>query len=467
MHPILFHIPLPHRPLMIWWALALAAAVAIAYAVFAGRAKEKGTALVSLGIAAAAVAAAAVYRHASLEQDALPIYSYGVMLGLSLVVGWYLTLTLAERDGLPKEVMANCYVITAIAAVIGSRLLYVATNPDDFHSVADLFAFRKGGLAVYGGFLGGYLASWAYLAPQGIRLMPWADVAVPSLASGLCITRIGCYLFGCDFGKRLADDSPQFLQKLGTFPHWTGPALEAGEGAPAFARHIELAKGTTTVADLNKMGHSFPVHPTQIYESLAGLSLLILLLLVRRSQKFRGQIFFTFAFGYGYLRFLLEMLRDDVERGEYGPSMGEHLLIPGALLLMGLGLTFGIAPIIRSAPVRLLVRALSFVPPVVAYAMLKPPSFGNSVTVQLSTSQWIGLLSALAVSYFYFQLFSEAKKQPGLAMSPGTLGPGVERIARQRADEEKTDEEEDDEDDEHDEHDDEPRNTEAELSESK
>ena len=47
----------------------------------------------------------------------VPIYAYGVMLGLSLVVGWYLTLPLSERDGLPKETMANCYVVTALAAL--------------------------------------------------------------------------------------------------------------------------------------------------------------------------------------------------------------------------------------------------------------------------------------------------------------------------------------------------------------
>ena len=48
-----------------------------------------------------------------------------------------------------------------------------------------------------------------------IRLLPWADVAVPSLASGLFITRIGCYLFGCDFGRRLSPCAPGWLQKMG------------------------------------------------------------------------------------------------------------------------------------------------------------------------------------------------------------------------------------------------------------
>jgi len=426
---------------MLWWALALAAAAAVAYAVAAGRSKEKGTALVALLVGAAAIGAGFIYRHASLQQDAVPIYSYGVMLGLSLVIGWYLTLTLAERDGLPKETMANCYVITALSAVVGSRLLYVATNLDEFHSFADLFAFRRGGLAVYGGFLGGYLASWAYLKANKIRLMPWADVAVPSLAAGLWITRIGCYLFGCDFGKRLPDDAPAFLQKLGTFPHWATGTVDSGDGSPAFARHLELYRGKPLGAELLKMNHSFPVHPTQIYESLCGAALLAICLLSRKNQKFRGQIFFTFAFGYGYLRFLLEMLRDDAERGEYGPMLPEHVLLAGSLLLMSLGFCFGLALGIKRPLVRTVARVLCFVPPVVAYIALRPPSFGTSVSIMLSTSQWIGLLSALLVSYFYAQFWAAARKQPG-AMSKATLGPGA---AAPSGDADKDDEDEEDE----------------------
>ena len=79
----------------------------------------------------------------------LPIYSYGVMLGLSIVVGWYLTLGLARRDGLPQEDMANCYVFTALMAIIGSRVLYVVTNLDEFHSLGDMFALRRGGLVAH------------------------------------------------------------------------------------------------------------------------------------------------------------------------------------------------------------------------------------------------------------------------------------------------------------------------------
>jgi phosphatidylglycerol---prolipoprotein diacylglyceryl transferase len=432
MHPILVRIPLPHGPLKLWWGLVAITVLAFGFAAWSQRIKDRAGVLSGGFVGFAAGLGSYFWRDVSFDSPALPLYSYGVMLGLSLVVGWYLTLTLAKKDGLPQETMANCYVVTALAAIVGSRVLYVLTNLDEFHSVADMFKVRLGGLVAYGGFLGGYLGSWAFLKSKRINLLPWADVAVPSLASGLMITRIGCYLFGCDFGKRLPDGAPHWLKAMGTFPHWAAGTVESGDGSPAFIRHMEIFKDGPLHAELTHANASLPVHPTQIYESLVGLVLLGLLLWQRRSQRFRGQIFFLFVFGYGYLRFLLEILRDDVERGEYGPVMPEHILLPGALLLMSVAFIFGIANGIPNQAARLVARIASLVPPLVTYIALKPPSFGASVSMQLSTSQWIGFLTALAVSFFYAQYWDVAQKQPKLAMSVETLGPGaVEELARE------------------------------------
>ncbi len=447
MHPILFRIPLPKTPLKLWWALAAVAAIAVIYAILGMRRRDRNSAAVAFIIAVAAGAFGYVFRETKYEAANLPIYSYGVMLGLSLVVGWYLTLTLAERDGLPKEIMANCYVITAIAAILGSRVLYVVTNPDEFKQASDFFALRRGGLVAYGGFLGGYLGSWLYLRAHKIRLMPWADVAVPSLASGLLITRIGCYLFGCDFGKRLPESAPSALKKLGTFPHWPDGTLEGSIGAPAFARHLDVAGKHTPAGDeLMKMGHSFPVHPTQIYESLVGLALLALLLWQRKHQRFRGQIFFLFAFGYGYLRFLIETLRDDSERGEFGPLMGEHWLISGSMLVMSIAFVFGISLGITNPKIRNVARVLAFIPPIAAFIILRPASFAKQQGTQLSTSQWIGLFSAILCAYFYARFWEMARKSPKLAMGLESLGdikPTQDDLSprRKKADDEDEDEE--------------------------
>jgi phosphatidylglycerol:prolipoprotein diacylglycerol transferase len=423
MHPILFRIPLPDRPLFLWWALAAVAAVSLVFALVAQRRGDRESAVWSFGFAVAAGAGAYFFRATNFHATALPIYSYGVMLGLSLVVGWYLTLTLAERDGLPKETMANCYVFTAVAAIIGSRILYILTNLSEFddanHSfdLAAIFALRRGGLVAYGGFIGGLLGSWAFLYRHKIRLMPWADVAVPSLASGLFITRIGCYLFGCDFGTRLSNKAPGWLQKMGTFPHWSNGTLDGGEGSPAFVRHLEEYRGSALGAELVRNNHSFPVHPTQIYESLIGLTILGLLIWQRKHIKFRGQVFFLFVFAYGFCRFIIEIFRDDPERGEYGPVMAEHILIPASLLLFAIAFAYGIALGITNPRARSIARALAFFPPIIAFFILRPASFGNSVVVQLSTSQLIGLVSAVLVAFFYARYWQEARRSPQMAMA--------------------------------------------------
>ncbi len=419
MHPILFRIPLPHTALKLWWALAAVAAFAVASVLLAMARRDRNGAIAAAVTALAAGVAGWKWHSISYEAPNVPIYAYGVMLGLSLVVGWYLSLPLAEKDGLPKETMANCYVVTALAALIGSRVLYAVTNPDEFKSAVDLFELRNGGLVAYGGFIGGLLGSWSYLASKKIRLLAWADAAVPSLASGLLITRIGCYLFGCDFGRRLPDEAPRWLKALGTFPHWAAGTLVSGDGSPAYVRHVDVYRGTPLESELVRMNTSFPVHPTQLYESLVGAALLVLLLWQRRSTRFRGQVFFLFVFAYGFLRFLLELWRDDVERGSYGPTLDEHVYVPVCLALMALGFVFGISLGIVNKRVRTTARVLAFVPPVVAYLALKPETFAETAPYQLSTSQLIGVLSALTASYFYAHYWEQARRTPSLAMSLG------------------------------------------------
>ncbi len=353
------------------------------------------------------------------QLDSIPIYSYGVMLGLSLVVGWYLTLGLCKKDGLPEETMANNYVITAIVAVVAARLLYVLTNLDEFKTFGAVFSMRTGGLVAYGGFLGGFAGSLAYLRSKRIRLMPWADVAVPSLASGLAITRIGCYLFGCDFGKPLAETAPAWLKAIGTFPKWASGTISPGVGSPAWHEH-DLRKLVPPDAT-----HSLPVHPTQIYESLVGIGLLALLLWARRRQRFRGQIFFLFTFAYGAIRFMIEMLRDDPERGSLPMAMAEHVLIPLCLVVLAVAYCFSFARLAENTTVRRVTQALSFVPAVVAIVLLRPETFAGAVNISLSTSQFIGLASAVAVAVAYWVYDNAALAHPETAMEltlPSTSG---------------------------------------------
>jgi phosphatidylglycerol:prolipoprotein diacylglycerol transferase len=241
----------------------------------------------------------------------LPIYSYGVMLGTSMILGWSIVMFFGKRERYfvdekkNDDFLANAFIVCALSAIVGSRILYMITNPDEFATPADWFALRRGGLVAYGGFLGGFFAAIVYVRQMnGVGLLRFADGAAPALALGLGLTRIGCYLYGCDFGGRLSDDAPGWLRSLGTFPHWHDDA-----GSPAWSWHVQeydLEFGAE---------HSYPVHPTQLYESTIGILLFALCMFVWSRRQFHGQVLLTLTMAYGLWRFGIEYVRDDPERG--------------------------------------------------------------------------------------------------------------------------------------------------------
>jgi phosphatidylglycerol:prolipoprotein diacylglycerol transferase len=252
----------------------------------------------------------------------VPIYAYGVMLGTSLIVGWFIAMRLAKQDGIPEQDAGNIYMWTAVWSIIGSRVLYVITNFGEFDSVAEMFMVNRGGLVAYGGMIGGFLASWYGCRKRGIELLRWADVSAPSVVLGTAITRIGCFLFGCDFGAR--SSLPWAIR----FP---GPNPLAPNGSPAWQHHVRDF-GLSQSAPW-----SYPVHPTQFYESLVGLSLFALLMWIRKRRTFSGQVFLAWVLGYGIMRPLIEIVRDDDQRGNIGP-LSTSQFIGIVTVVLGIGL---------------------------------------------------------------------------------------------------------------------------------
>src|SRR5450432_3397678 len=412
MHPVLFKIPLPAWAVPLGPTLFVLAGLGVLLAIFGQRKGALDLLVIGVLASISGLVGGFLFKGQHFTLESLPIYSYGALLCASIVVGWFLSLALGARDGLPRELLANCYFITAIAALVGSRVLYVLTNLGEFHGLIDALAVRRGGLVAYGGFIGGFAGSFWYLRKRGIALLPWADVAVPSLASGLLFTRIGCYLFGCDFGKPLAADAPRWLKRLGTFPRWPSDLLD-GAGSPAWMQHVnERGLSVTSQASL-------PVHPTELYESLVGGLLLALTLWLLRRRRFRGEAFFAFTFGYGYLRFLLEIVRDDSERGTFGPAFREHVLIPTLLVLFAAAFAYGPARSIVNGIARRACVGLAFAVAGVAYFALRPSALGVATVVELSTSQWISLLTApdVAVAWYHRQGLSEGPVDASLRAS--------------------------------------------------
>jgi len=396
MHPVLFKIPLPSWSLPLGPTLFTLAGLGLLLAVFAQRKGALDLLVIGLLALVGCLVGGLLFRGQRFTLESLPIYSYGAMLCASIMVGWFLTLELGARDGLPRELLANCYFVTAIAALVGARVLYVFTNVHEFSSLWDVLAVRRGGLVAYGGFLGGFLGSWWYLHKRGVALLPWADAAVPSLASGLLLTRMGCYLFGCDFGKPLRSAAPAWLKRLGTFPRWPSDVLD-GAGSPAWLQHVD--QRGLSVSSLT----SLPVHPTQLYESLVGGLLLLMLWRLGKVRRFSGESFFAFTYGYGYLRFWLELWRDDNERGSFGPALPEQLLVPALLVIFAAAFAYGPAQSIARLWLRRSAIAFGVLLAGGAYLSLRPPPRAASVVVSLSTSQWLSLLTALAVAFAWHQ----------------------------------------------------------------
>jgi phosphatidylglycerol:prolipoprotein diacylglycerol transferase len=264
----------------------------------------------------------------------VPIYSYGVMLGTSLVVGWFLVMRLAKQDNIDQQEAGTMYMWTAVWSIIGSRVLYVVTNLSDFDSVTEMFMVNRGGLVAYGGMIGGFLASWYGCRKRKIPLLQWADVVAPGVVLGTAITRMGCFLFGCDFGAR--SSLPWAIR----FP---GPSALAPQGSPAWQHHVRDL-GLSRAADW-----SYPVHPTQIYEALVGLSLFGILMLIRRYRRFSGQVFLGWVLGYGIMRPLIEIVRDDDQRGNVG-SLSTSQFIGIASVVLGLGLLVALVRRYRRDP---------------------------------------------------------------------------------------------------------------------
>ncbi|MBW2211716.1 MAG: prolipoprotein diacylglyceryl transferase [Deltaproteobacteria bacterium] len=107
---------------------------------------------------------------------AIPIYSYGVMLGSSLLFAWYFIMYMGKKiEGYNRELLASCFTWTAVGAIVGARLLYIFTNLDSYDSVGSWFDLRSGGLVAYGGFLGGFVSALTFWRIKKIPLLPFGS----------------------------------------------------------------------------------------------------------------------------------------------------------------------------------------------------------------------------------------------------------------------------------------------------
>ena len=215
----------------------------------------------------------------------ITIYSYGVLLASAYLLGLWLAVRRARAAGVDGNRIMDLLIWVIIAALVGAKALLFIVDFDHFTSSWQEFTtlLRSGGV-FYGGLIAAIVVCIWQLRKHRLPLWSSGDLFAPGIALGYMVGRLGCLMAGCCYGK------PTDVAWAVTF---TDPAANFNVGTP-----LNVA-----------------LHPTQLYESGAGLVILIaLLLLEKRPGHFAGRTFWSFAFLYAVLRFIIEFYRGD-DRG--------------------------------------------------------------------------------------------------------------------------------------------------------
>ena len=245
------------------------------------------------------------------ELGPLSIYTYGVLLATAYIVGLQFALRRADRAGLNGQRVMDLGIFVIISALVGAKLMLLVVDFDQFAAdPARLMVLLKSGGVFYGGLLLAAPVAWWYIRRHKLPLWATCDLFAPGIALGHGIGRLGCLMAGCCYGR--ATDLPWGI----TF---TNTLAAANVGTP-----LEIA-----------------LHPTQIYEAIAELTIFGYLLAgERRWRHFEGRTFWTYLLLYSTARFIIEFYRGDPRGMVFGT-------IPTSQFLSALIVPLSIAMLLR------------------------------------------------------------------------------------------------------------------------
>ena len=217
-----------------------------------------------------------------ITRSALTLFGYEVRwYGILIALGVLLAVLLADRRekrlGLKKDTALNIALIAVPVAILCARLYYVIFSWSYYAAhPADILNIRQGGMAIYGGVIGGVLAGYVYCRATRTSFAAGLDLAAPSIALGQAIGRWGNFLNQEAYGRVVANPRLRFFPlavEIGGNWHWA----------------------------------------TFFYESLWCALIVIFLLAMERRNFFRrrGDVFGWYLFLYGLERALVEGLRTD------------------------------------------------------------------------------------------------------------------------------------------------------------
>ncbi|MFC1501254.1 prolipoprotein diacylglyceryl transferase [Elusimicrobiota bacterium] len=223
----------------------------------------------------------------------ITIHTYGFILALGIFMGLQYILFKAKQNSISSNFMLDLVLFSVIDGLIGARLVYVVVNWGLYsNNIINTLKIWDGGLVFYGGLIFGGITGFTYThlkKPKEIWLI--ADIFAPALAIGHFFGRIGCFFAGCCYGKEC---------NLSWAVKFINPQ---------------------SLAPLNVL-----LHPTQLYEALGNLIIIMCLIIYDKRKMFQGSVFAAYLFMYGFLRFIIEFFRGD-DRGEIflGLSLGQGI----------------------------------------------------------------------------------------------------------------------------------------------
>ena len=222
----------------------------------------------------------------------ITIYSYGFFLAIGFILAIFYSTREAKRVGVDPQKISDLAFYLIMAALVGSRLLFIITEPHDFiENPLEVFKIWKGGLVFYGGFIGALATGIWYVKRHGMPVWKTSDIIAPAIALGQSLGRIGCFSAGCCYGKE------------STVP-WA-----------------------VTFTDLNSLARiGVPLHPTQLYEAVLDFCIFLFLISFRKRKTFDGQLIWLYTLLYAIVRLIVESFRGD-PRGFVGGMLATSQFI--------------------------------------------------------------------------------------------------------------------------------------------
>jgi len=220
------------------------------------------------------------------------IYTYGVFLAIGVICSIYLLLQESKRQGCDQNIVFDLAFVVLVSGIIGARLLYIILNIGFyFEDPKEIIMLHHGGLAIFGGFISGFICAAIYLRIKKISFLKIADLFSPFIALGHSIGRIGCFFNGCCYGKP------------------------------------------------SKFGIYFPSQkavliPAQIIESFLLLLLFIYLRTIQSRKHKIGRVLVSYLVLYSLIRFCVEFIRGDSEVIYFGLTIFQLFSI--AFFIFGL-----------------------------------------------------------------------------------------------------------------------------------